>query len=119
MCVDVVAQIDGFFAGKPREWALFEVLRARVRERYPQSVLRVMKTCISFDDPKPYLYVSFPSRKRYDGLWLSISLREAAAHPRIEMVVPVSKVRCTAHIHLREEAEIDDELLAMIASSHR
>ena len=117
--MDLIAQIDAFFAGKPAQWALFEALRSHVLACCPDTGLRVMKTCIAFDDPKPYLYVSFPPKKRMEGLWLSISLREAAEHPQFEMVVPVSKSRYTAHIHLRDADAIDEELLALIAGSRR
>ncbi|MGN0773203.1 MAG: DUF5655 domain-containing protein [Candidatus Ventricola sp.] len=117
--MDVIAQTDAFFAGKPLQWALFEALRGRVLARWPDTRLRVMKTCVAFDDPRPYLYVSFPPRKRMEGLWLSISLREAAEHPRFAMVVPVSRTRYTAHIHLPDAQAIDEELLSLIALSRR
>ena len=117
--MDVIAQIDAFFAGMPAQWTLFEALRSRVLMRYPDTDLRVMKTCVAFDDPKPYLYVSFPPRKRMEGLWLSISLREMAEHPRFAMVVPVSRTRFTAHIHLPDADAIDEELMSLIALSHR
>ena len=117
--MDTNAQIDAFFAGKIEQWALFAALEEAVRGIWPQTQLRVMKTCIAFDDPKPFLYVSFPPKKSLQGLWLSISLREMMGHPRIAMLVPVSKSRCTAHIHLADAQGIDDELLALIALSHR
>ena len=117
--MDGIAQIDAFFSGKRQAWAVFEALRVRVGKVYPAAQLRVMKTCIAFDDPNPFLYVSFPPKKSLQGLWLSISLREATVHPRIAMLVPVSKSRCTAHIHLADAQGIDDELLALIALSHR
>ena len=117
--MDIVVRQDMFFAGKTREWMIFEALRSRVLEIWPQTQLRVMKTCIVFDDPKPFAYVSFPPKKGLSGLWLSISLREMMQHPRFTMVVPVSKERYTVHIHLPDQAAIDDELLAWIACSHR
>jgi len=117
--MDTIAQIDAFFAGKPQTWELFEVLRLRILNAYPQAQLRVMKTCIAFDDPKPFVYVSFPPKKSLSGLWMSISMREMMNHSRFAMVVPVSKSRFTAHIHLPDQSAIDDELLALIAMSHR
>lgn len=117
--MDVITQTDAFFAGKPAQWALFEALRERVLARYPQTKLRVMKTCVVFEDPKPYLYVSMPPRKHMDGLWLSIGLREVVEHPRFAMLVPISRTRTTAHIHLPDAQGIDEELLSLIALSHR
>ena len=42
--MDIIAQTDAFFAGKPEAWALFEALRSRVLARWPDTGLRVMKT---------------------------------------------------------------------------
>ena len=117
--MDTIAQIDAFFAGKPQQWRIFEMLRIRMIAAWPQAQLRVMKTCVSVDDPRPFAYVSFPPKKSLPGLWLSISLREEMTHPRFAMVVPVSKSRYTVHIHLPDEEAIDDELLSLIALSHR
>lgn len=117
--MDTIAQVDAFFAGKPEEWALFDALSRAVLARYPDTRLRVMKTCVAFDDPKPFLYVSFPPRKGLRGLFATISLREQTAHPRFYMVVPVSAGRYTVHLHIGHEAQIDDELLKLIARAHR
>ena len=117
--MDTIARIDAFFAGRAAQWALFDALARAVLGRFPSAHLRVMKTCIAFDDPKPFIYVSFPPKKSMGGLMLSISLRERRQHPRFCMVVPVSPSRFTAHIHLPEEAQINDELLALIAYSRR
>ncbi|MBR3795812.1 MAG: hypothetical protein IKK34_07265 [Clostridia bacterium] len=117
--MDITAQVDAYFAKKPDAFMIFETLRHAVWAAYPSAQLRVMKTCICFDDPKPFAYVSFPPKKSLRGLWLSISLREAMAHPRFAMVVPVSKSRYTVHIHLPDQSAVDHELLSLIALSHR
>ena len=117
--MDIIAQIDAFFAGKTGCWMVFERLRKAVHGAYPSVQLRVMKTCIAFNDPKPFAYVSFPPKKSLPGLWLSISLREAMEHPRFAMVVPVSQSRYTVHIHLPDEDAVDEELLSLIALSRR
>lgn len=117
--MDTIVQIDAFFAGKPERWALFDRLKSAICSAYPSAQLRVMKTCICFDDLKPFLYVSFPPKKSMEGLWLSIGMREAMTHPRFTMVVPISKNRYTVHIHLPEASAIDEELLGLIALSHR
>ena len=65
--MDTIARIDAFFAGKPEAWALFEALYFRLLDAYPKVQLRVMKTCISLDDPKPFVYVSFPRKRALQG----------------------------------------------------
>ena len=117
--MDSVAQTDAFFAGKGEQWTLFECLRKRICVRWPSVQLRVMKTCISFDDPKPFIYVSFPPKKSMHGLLVTISLRKRMEHPRFFMVVPIAESRFTVHMHIEEEAQINEELLELIALSHR
>ena len=114
-----LAEIDAFFAGKREAWMMFERLRERISVRWPSVKLRVMKTCIAFDNLKPFVYVSFPPRKSMRGLFVTISLRERMEHPRFFMVVPVSKTRITVHIHTEDDSAIDDELLDLIALSLR
>lgn len=117
--MDTIGQIDAFFSGKPERWALFDALQRALQCIYPDMQLRVMKTCIVIEDPNPFLYVSFPPRKRIKGLWLSISLHEAMEHPRIAVLVPVSRTRYTAHVHLEDEQGINRELLELITLGHR
>ena len=116
--MDSIAQIDAFFSGKSEIWKVFEALRMRMQEAYPKAQIRVMKTCISFDDPRPFAYVSFPPKKNLSGIWLTISLRERMDHPRFAMIVPVSKSRFTVHIHLPDEDAVNDELLELITLGH-
>ena len=113
--MDITAQTDLFFAGKDEEWAVFEALREALMARWPDTKLRVMKTCISFDDEKPYCYVSHPPKKNMRGILVSISLRENMAHPRFFAVVPVSARRFTVHIQAEEASQVDEELLELIA----
>lgn len=117
--MDATMQVDAFFAGRGHEWAIHEQLKERLTERFPGVSIRVMKTCIAYDDPSPFVYISFPPRKYMRGLVVTISLREKMDHPRFFSVVPVSASRCTAHIRVEEETEIDEELLGLIAMSHR
>ena len=117
--MDTIVQTDAFFAGKPQAWAAFDALYAQLCGHYPDTQVRVMKTCIVLEDSKPYCYISFPPKKSMDGLLVTISFRQRIDHPRIYMVVPVSKKRFTVHIHLQNEEQIDEELLALIAASRR
>ena len=119
MLVDILAQTDAFFAGKPQQWKVFEAVRKAILVRYPDASIRVMKTCIAFDDPKPLCYVSVPPKKGMAGLMLTISLKEMMHHSRFCMVVPVSKQRFTVHIHIADESQADQELMDLIALSHR
>ncbi|MBQ2990325.1 MAG: hypothetical protein IJD60_03425 [Clostridia bacterium] len=115
--MDILMQTDAFFAGREKEWRIFEQMKSALTARWPDTQLRVMKTCISFDDPKPYCYVSFPRKKSMNGIMVTISRRGQTEHPRFFMIAPISNKRCTVHIHVADVQEIDEELLELIADS--
>ena len=117
--MDERAAFDAFFAGKPEEWAAAEALRTALMARWPGTTMRAMKTCLSFDDPKPYCYLSHPPRKGFRGVMVTFSLPEPMEHPRFFMVVPINRRRCTVHVLLEDALQADEELLAWIAASRR
>ena len=113
--MDSLAQADAFFSGRPEAWAVFEALRTALCARFPDTQLRVMKTCISFDDPKPYCYVSMPKSKAQRGIVVTFGLCERMESPRFMMVVPISKSRFTVHVLVQDAQEADGELLSLIS----
>ena len=112
--MDGIFETDAFFAGHKAEWEIFEALRARILERWPQAKTRVMKTCVSFDDPKPFVYVSHPPRKSMTGLLVTYSLRAPEPQARYFMVVPVNQRRSTVHVLLGTPEEADGWLLEQL-----
>ena len=117
--MDERAAFDAFFAGRPQEWEPAEALRTALLERWPGTTQRAMKTCMSFDDPKPYCYLSHPPRRGMRGVLVTFSLPEPMEHPRFFMVVQVSKRRFTVHVLLEDASQADEELLGFIAASRR
>ena len=117
--MDERAAFDAFFAGRPQEWVPAEALRTALLERWPGTTQRAMKTCMSFDDPKPYCYLSHPPRRGMRGVLVTFSLPEPMEHPRFFMVVPVNQSRFTVHLHIERAEQIDAELISLIALSHR
>ena len=117
--MDEQAAFDAFFAGKPEEWAAAEALRTALMARWPGTTMRAMKTCLSFDDPKPYCYLSHPPRRGMHGVMVTFSLPEPMENPRFFMVAPINKRRCTVHVLLDDASQADEELLAWIAASRR
>ena len=112
--MDAFFETDAFFTGRPQEWAIFEALRARITERWPQAQTQVMKTCVRFGDPRPFAYVSHPPRKSMEGLLLTFSLRAPQAQERYFMVVPVNSRRSTVHVLLQSPGEADGWLLGQL-----
>ena len=115
--MDAVFETDAFFAGRPQEWAIFEALRGRILERWPQAQTRVMKTCVRFDDPKPFVYVSHPPRKSMTGLFVTFSLRAPEPQERYFMVVPINSRRSTVHVLLKDAQEADDWLMEQLQTA--
>ncbi len=105
---------------KPELRWLFTALVDRIAGEWPGTRLRTMKTCVSFDDPKAYLYVSEARRSMTGGrpgLLLTFGLPEPMRHPRFEQIVPVSAKRYTIHMTVCEESELDEELIGILAMS--
>lgn len=116
--MNIAVQTDLFFAGKPESWTLFEAFKEAMFSAWPNTQLRVMKTCISFDDPKPYCYVSYPPRKTMKGILVTFGLRERREHPRFFEVTPISKNRFTVHVFVSAADEIDEQLIGFIKEAH-
>ena len=112
--MDVLFETDAFFAGRPQEWAIFEALRARIMEQWPQTQTQVMKTCVRFSDPKPFAYISHPPRKSMTGLLVTLSLRAPGPQERYFMVVPINSKRSTVHVLLKSPQEADDWVMEQI-----
>ena len=109
-----------FFGGKPELRALFAQLAQRMEREWPETRLRTMKTCVRFDDPRPYLYVSLARGAMTGGragLLLSFGLPEPLHHPRFYRVVPISSARYTVHLPVCDASEIDDELVDIVSMS--
>ena len=117
--MDTAAECDLFFSGRAEAWALFEELRTELLAKWPDTRMRVMKTCIAFEDPKPYCYISYPPRKHMKGIMLTFGLREQAEHERFFQVVPISRGRFTVHVLVSRLEEIDSELLLWLEASRQ
>lgn len=109
------ANVLFFFARDPAALALFESLRERLNALWPQSTLKVQKTQITFLDPRGYCYASLRGKGR---LIVSFGLGAALSSPRLFAVATPAPGRYTHHVAVRDESELDAELLGWIAQSH-
>ena len=110
--MDATAAIDLFFAGKKQEWTICDALRAALIARWPELSVRAMKTCISFDAPRPCCYVSPPKRKKDAGaIVVSFGLDRHLNDKRIDMAVEAAPGRFTHHLLLRDPGDIDEQML--------
>ncbi len=116
--MDQIAAADVFFAGRPQEWAVYEALRTQLTARWPETALRVMKSCVSFDAPRPYAYLSHPKRRADAGkVILTFGLRRRLADARVFMAAEAAPGRFTHHVLLGDASQIDEQLLAWISEA--
>ena len=110
--MDAIAAVDLFFSGKEKEWSLCDALRNALAKRWPDTQARLMKTCISFDDPKPYCYVSYPRRRCDEGaIVVSFLMRRVISSERVDAVAKISVGRYTHHMLVRKIQDVDSRLI--------
>lgn len=109
-----------FFAGRPTELSIYRELENAVQTRIPDMTIRVMKSCVSFDDGRPFCYVSLQRCGKRKGPYILVSfgLEAPIADPRVAAVVEPYPNRWTHHVPVGEPAEVDDQLLAWIDWAH-
>ena len=109
-----------FFAGHPQELCAYRALEEAVRARIPDMTVRVMKSCVAFDDGRPFCYVS---RQRCGGrkganILVSFGLDAPIADSRIAAAVKPYPNRWTHHVPVGDPEEVDAQLLAWIDWAH-
>ena len=109
-----------FFAGHPQELCAYRALEEAVRARIPDMTVRVMKSCVAFDDGRPFCYVS---RQRCGGrkgayILVSFGLDAPIADSRIAAAVEPYPNRWTHHVPVGDPEEVDAQLLAWIYWAH-
>ena len=109
-----------FFAGRSTELSVYCELEEAVRTRFPDMNIRVMKSCVSFDDGRPFCYVSLQrcGKRKDPYILVSFGLEAPIADPRVAAVVEPYPNRWTHHVPVGESDEVDDQLLAWIDWAH-
>lgn len=112
--MDLPLEESLFFAGRPEELALYEILRARVAGRVGAFRVKVSKTQITFAVRYGFTFVSHPRRKQDWGILVTFGLSHRQASDRIQYASEPYPHRWTHHMLVGSEAEIDGELLDWI-----
>lgn len=112
--MDLPLEESLFFAGRPEELALYEVLRARVAGRVGAFRVKVSKTQITFAVRYGFAFVSHPRRKQDRGILVTFGLSHRQVSDRIQYASEPYPHRWTHHMLVGSEAEIDGELLDWI-----
>lgn len=103
------------FDGKPGEAALHEALLQALRSRLAPFEADEQKTQITFRAPKVFGCVSLKGK---NGIIVTFGLPFRVASPRIWQAVEPYPNRWTHHVRIRDEAEIDEELLQWFQAAY-
>lgn len=117
-----LAELD-FFVSDPDKLQVYLRIREQLMQIAPDSVLRVLKTTIAFDAPRPFVYVSHPFTKR-DPNWpqprlmLSFSADQAYEHQNLVNPAYIRPGVYTLHAVIPAPGDIPVEILDLIVKSH-
>ena len=103
---------DEFFANQPQSKQLFETVRREV-ESLGETSMRVTKSQVAFRRRRGFAWVWMPGmylKRETPPLVLTLSLPRRDGSPRWKEIVEPYPGRCTHHLELRDQAEIDDEV---------
>ena len=104
-----------FFNGRPREAELYQTLKRALAEALGEFDVLVQKTQITFRTSKVFGCVSLRTK---GCIVLSFGLPSRVASERIWQAVEPYPNRWTHHVRIRDEAEIDDELLGWMQAAY-
>ena len=111
-----------FFDGRPEERTLYEVLFARMEERFPDAKVKVQKSQISFYSPRLFAAASLPLRRKKGwpekSLLVTFGLSHLLESPRIAVAVEPYPNRWTHHVLVTREEELDGELLGWLEEAY-
>lgn len=109
-----------FFSSLPQALSLYTVLRRELLVRFPDTVVEVKKTQITFRARYGYAFVSLRRIRGGSEIFILVSfgLGHRLDSPRIAMAVEPYPGRWTHHMVISREEEIDDELMAWLGQAH-
>lgn len=101
---------------------LYETLKQRLAETYPDMKIKVSKSQISFYNRHMFAIVSPPARRRRDWpksfIMVSFGLPYQVDSPRIAMSVEAYPNRWTHHVIVESANDMDEALLGWIDEAY-
>ena len=113
-----------FFETQAGAFCLYETLRNRIAERFPETDIQVKKTQINFKNRYIFGCVSFQrvlkkSMLPSPYLVLTLGLPYPLESPRVAVKTEPYPGRWTTHIVLGTVDEINDELMAWVSEAYQ
>lgn len=114
----------GFFEAQTGAFALYEALKSRIDECFPETDIQVKKTQINFKNRHIFACVSFQRVLKKTMLpnpyiVLTLGLPYPLESPRVAVKTEPYPGRWTTHIVLGTVDEIDDELIAWLSEAYQ
>lgn len=104
-----------FFQGRPLELTLYEDLFRHLEEAFPDALVKVQKSQISFYGRHLFAAVSLPLRRKKDwpenSILVTFGLSCQKQSPRIAVATEPYPNRWTHHVLVSAPGQIDGELL--------
>ena len=107
-----------FFVGKPEEQTLYEIFRSRLLTEVGEAHIKVSKTQITFSGKYGFAFVSYPRRKKDQGILVSFGLFHRQESDRIQYASEPYPNRWTHHMLVQTPEEVDDELMGWIQDAY-
>jgi len=111
-----------FWNGWPQLIHLYETLRTRLADAYPDMRIKVSKTQISFYNKHMFAMASPPVRRKKEWpkefMMVSFGLPDQVCSPRIAVSVEAYRNHWTHHVIVETEQDIDEMLLGWIAKAY-
>lgn len=102
--------------------SLYETLKQRLVETYPDMKIKVSKSQISFYNRHMFAMVSPPARRRRDWpksfIMVSFGLPYQVDSPRVAMSVEAYPNRWTHHVIVESASDMDEALLGWIDEAY-
>lgn len=109
-----------FFNAMPGALPLYEILRNNLLTEYPDTVLKVQKSQITFKARYGYAFVSLRRMKGCPAVFMIVSfgLSHRLDSPRIAAAVEPYPNRWTHHTIVSEAGQLDSELMGWLREAH-
>ena len=112
------ADVLFFFDGHPLKLRLYQLLFRRLDELFPEGIVKVQKSQISFYGRHLFATASLPVRRKKDWpehcLLVTFGLGEGMEDPRIAVAVEPYPNRWTHHVVISSPEQVDSQLLGWL-----
>lgn len=109
-----------FFNMDPEALPLYEEVRSRLLSKFPETLIKVQRSQITFKAKYGFAFVSLRRMKGCPKVFiiLTIGLNRRLDSPRVAIAVEPCPNRWTHHFIISEKEQINDEMMAWLSEAH-